>query len=113
MFKKTTEVAFIDASVDELDALLAGLRPEVEGIVLGKKEPAPRQIQRELATRQNVTTVHIVAHGRPGAVHFAAGPLSISTLNEHASDLLGLGESLRNHQAPLLLWSCDTGAGRQ
>ena len=37
-----TEIAFIDPAVSDVHVLLAGLRPEVEPILLDAAEPAPR-----------------------------------------------------------------------
>src|SRR4051794_2225731 len=67
------EVAFIDRTVDDLAALLAGLRPDVEPILLEASEPATAQIARATQARAGVTTIHVVAHGSPGAVNFGAG----------------------------------------
>jgi hypothetical protein len=36
------EIAFIDRGVDDLATLLAGIRPDVESILLSNDEPAPR-----------------------------------------------------------------------
>src|SRR3954469_6587594 len=78
-----TEIAFIDPAVTDVDTLLAGLRPGVEGIVLNTAEPAPAQMARWLAGHDNLQAVHIIAHGAPGELHFAAGSLSANNLNNH------------------------------
>jgi hypothetical protein len=51
------EIAFIDRGVDDIETLLAGMRPEVEPILQSDEEPAPRQMARAVrgreATRQS------------------------------------------------------------
>src|SRR5690348_17779250 len=66
-----TEIAFIDPAVTDVDVLLAGLRPDVAGIVLNAAEPAPAQMARWLAGHHNLQAVHIIAHGAPGELQFA------------------------------------------
>ena len=54
-----TEVAFIDPNVDDIDVLLAGLRPEVEAVLLNAVEPAPRQMAQALAGRRDLEAIHV------------------------------------------------------
>ena len=107
-----TEVAFIDPAVADLDVLLGGLRPEVEPILLNATEPAPRQMARALAGRRGLEAIHIIAHGAPGEVSFAAGALSADSVDEHAADLAALGARL-GPNASLMLWTCETGQGER
>src|SRR5262249_35464038 len=81
------EIAFIDRNVDDLQTLLAGIRPDVEAILLSNDEPAPRQMARAVSGREGLEAIHVIAHGRPGAVCFGAGVLSVETVAEHANDL--------------------------
>src|ERR1700739_2043309 len=46
------EIAFIDRGVDDLATLLAGIRPDVEPILLSNDEPAPRQMARAVQGRE-------------------------------------------------------------
>ncbi|MEK1932330.1 MAG: DUF4347 domain-containing protein, partial [Pararhizobium sp.] len=70
------EIAFIDPAVTDFETLLAGLRPDVEPVVLLSDEPAMTQMARILEGRTNLDAIHVIAHGRPGEVSFAAGPVS-------------------------------------
>src|SRR6266436_314977 len=79
------EIAFIDRSVDDLATLLAGIRPDVEPILLSNDEPAPRQMARAVQGREGqLDAIHVIAHGRPGEVSFSAGVLSVETIDDHA-----------------------------
>jgi hypothetical protein len=44
------EIAFIDRNVDNLETLLAGLRPELDPVVLSDDEPALLQMSRLVRT---------------------------------------------------------------
>lgn len=99
------EIAFIDRKVDDLPTLLAGLRPDVDAILLHeastapaqiahKSSPAPAQIAKALEGPLGADApkaVHVIAHGSPGPVSFAPGALSIKNLSEHEADLARIG----------------------
>src|SRR5437870_4529211 len=102
------ELAFIDPGVPHLHQLLAGLRDGVEPILLNAKQSAPAQMAEALQGRAELRAIHVIAHGHPGAVSFAAGPLSLASIAEHASDLAQIGAALAD-DGRLALWSCDTG----
>jgi VCBS repeat-containing protein len=104
-----SEIVFIDRNVDDLDTLLAGIRPDVEAIVLSNDEPAPRQMVRAMQGREGLEAIHVIAHGRAGEVRFGAGALSLKSLVGHAAELGAIGRALAN-DGELLLWSCDTAA---
>src|SRR5215475_13190621 len=104
------EIAFIDRNVDDLETLLAGLRPGLGAILLLDDEPALRQMSRLVRDWDGLEAIHVIAHGRVGEVSFGAGALSLESLAGHAADLRAIGKALGN-DGKLLLWSCDTAAG--
>src|SRR5438128_7618204 len=104
------EIAFIDPTVSDLDSLLAGLRPDVEAVVLSGSRRATAQMANALQQRSDLDAIHIIAHGRAGEVSFGAGPLSLESLDEHVEDLRAIGQALGEH-GRLSLWSCETGQG--
>jgi large repetitive protein len=105
------ELVFIDRNVTDLDTLLAGLRPDVEAIVLSSEESAPAQIARAVKDR-SLDAVHVVAHGGAGEVSFGAGALALETLGDHAGYLAEIGRAL-GANGGLMLWSCNTGKGKR
>ncbi|MBV9553879.1 MAG: DUF4347 domain-containing protein, partial [Alphaproteobacteria bacterium] len=104
------EIAFVDPSVDDLDTLLAGLRPEVSAVVLDRAVPVAAQIARALAHARGLDAVHVIAHGAPGRIEFAAGAWSAASLATDAADLAAIGRALGD-DGELRLWSCAAGAG--
>src|SRR5881392_3901249 len=102
------EIAFIDRGVDDLATLLAGIRPDVEPILLSNDEPAPRQMARAVQGREGqLDAIHVIAHGRPGEVSFSAGALNVEAMAQHLADFSTLSRTLGSDGA-LLLWSCNT-----
>lgn len=92
----TREIAFIDRHVDDLDILLAGIRPDVDAILLSDDEPAPRQKARAVKGRDGLEAIHIIAHGRPSEVSFGAGTLSLEFMDDYAAELAEVGLMLRD-----------------
>ena len=105
-----SEVAFIDPAIDDLPGFLAGLRPDIEAVLLSPSQNALPQIAKELRRRGELEAIHIVAHGAPGQVSFSSGALTLETVEEHAADLAKIGAAL-DVNGSLLLWSCETGSG--
>ena len=115
------EILFVDPKVADVPAILLGLRPEVEAILLDSRRPAAKQIAAALAHFsppprgegsgvRGLDAIHVIAHGAPGRVSFAGGEWSTETLERDADDLAGIGRALRDG-GELRLWSCETGRG--
>ena len=103
------EIAFIDPGVDDLLTLLAGIRPDVEPILLTADEPAPRQMARAVKGREGLEAIHVIAHGKPGEISFSFGSLSVETLPNHMDELGSIGAALAGGELPY--WSvCWLGA---
>ena len=109
---RAAEILFVDPAVPDLATLLAGVRPEVETVVLDAARPAARQIADALAGRRGLEAVHVVAHGAPGRVSFASGEWSAATLKDEAEHFKAIGRAL-GEDGNLRLWSCRTGEGAQ
>jgi hypothetical protein len=82
----------------------------VEAILLDARGPAARQMAAALEEYRGLNAVHVIAHGAPGRVRFAAGEWSAETLEDEAGDLAAIGEALGTDR-DLLLWSCNAGEG--
>src|SRR5262245_15785483 len=106
------EIAFIDPNIAEFDTFVAGLRSELEAIVLSPQSSAPAQIADMLTDRSDLDAIHIVAHGAPGVIGFSSGALTIETLKGHAENVRKIGDALAPH-GELLLWSCHTAQGER
>ncbi|MGY2997359.1 hypothetical protein ACVWWD_006220 [Mesorhizobium sp. URHB0026] len=107
---RPSEILFVDPSVADLGAILRNLRPGVEAILLDAERPAARQMAQALEGLDGLDAVHVIAHGAPGRVSFAAGEWSARTLDNDGVDLAAIGQALGGF-GELLLWSCNAGAG--
>ena len=106
------EIAFIDRNVNDLAALLAAMRSDVEPILLSADAPAPQQIAEAVKHRTGLTAIHLIAHGAPGQVSCGTRALTPETLEEDSEDLAAIGRALGS-KGSLLLWSCNTAAGER
>ncbi len=105
-------MVFIDRNITDLNTLLAGMRSDVDTVLLTGEEPAILQIARIVQGREQLSAIHIIAHGRAGEISFDSGALSIETLNEYSANLAEIGQALAK-DGDVLLWSCHTGAGER
>src|SRR3954470_11027401 len=78
----TREIAFIDPAISDIDMLIASIRPDFAVIILKSIEPAVLQIAHSLMGCRDLSTIHVISHGSPGEVAFAAGGLSIDNLDD-------------------------------
>jgi hypothetical protein len=108
---RKSEVLFVDPRVDDLEHVLGATRPEVEAVLLDDKWPPARQIADALADRRGLAAVHIMAHGSPGRVSFAAGDWTAVTVTDDSGELSAIGRALAA-DGDLRLWSCDTAYGQ-
>ena len=93
-----TEVLFIDPSVSDLNTIIQNLRPEVEAIVLDASRPVARQMAEALHHHHGLDAAHVMAHGAPGQVKFAAGAWAAETLPGNEVDLAGRPGTWRNRR---------------
>src|SRR5262245_42583039 len=69
---RASEILFVDPGVTHLETIFSQLRPGVEAFLLTATRPAAEQMAEALAGRRNLAAVHIMGHGAPGRIAFAA-----------------------------------------
>jgi Ca2+-binding RTX toxin-like protein len=104
------QVAFIDPAVRDVDFLSIKLQFGIEPIVLDAARPALLQIAEFLEARRDVDVVHVIAHGQPGRIDFAAGRVEQQQLKDHAAELAALSRGL-SPTGEIRLWACQVGSG--
>ncbi|MBB4192043.1 Ca2+-binding RTX toxin-like protein [Rhizobium aethiopicum] len=102
------EIAFVDQGINDLEAFLGGLRPEVEAIVLSDSEPAIRQMAHHLSAYNHLDRVHIVAHGAPGQIRFSSGAFSERDV-AGSTELFAKISAALGENGSMQLWCCATG----
>ncbi len=85
--KNSSILLFIDSSVENYQALIEGVIPETEVIILHPAQDGIGQITAALKGRTDIAAVHIVSHGSPGCLYLGNTRLSLETLDRYAQDL--------------------------
>lgn len=106
----TTELLFIDASVQDHNLLLKNVNPNVQAHVLNPEQDGIRQITEILARYQHQHAplqLHIVTHGSPGSLTLGATELGLGTLENYRHTLQTWGASL----SQIFLYACNVASG--
>ncbi len=80
MNNNTTNILFIDSSVDNYDFLLEGVVRDIKKVVIDSKRDGIEQIAEVLAQTSGVESVHIVSHGSPGCLYLGNSELNLGNL---------------------------------
>ncbi|EFH11684.1 Ig-like domain-containing protein, partial [Teichococcus cervicalis] len=105
----------VDPRVANGLALAEQLAPGADVLMLDPGQDGIIQVQAALAMGQPVATLHILTHGRDGAISLGDTLLDATTAAARAGDLAGWRGGLAPG-ADLLVWSCEAaegGAGAQ
>lgn len=103
-----TEIAFIDASVDDAETLASEIDPSTETYYLDSDSSGVTQIEEILAEKESVDAIHIFSHGTTGNI--TLGEDHITTENvDVISDALGnIGQAL-SENGDILIYGCNIG----
>ncbi|MCQ4162595.1 Ig-like domain-containing protein, partial [Roseomonas sp. GC11] len=91
-------------------ALAQQLAPGADVLLLDPSQDGIAQVQAALAMGQPVATLHILTHGRDGAVSLGDTLLDATTAAARAGDLAAWKAGLAEG-ADLLVWSCEAAEG--
>ncbi|MFC0252221.1 Ig-like domain-containing protein [Massilia consociata] len=103
-------IVFIETDVPDYRSLLAGLAPGTEVHVLDPGEDGVARMAQVLDGRNGIDALHLVSHGREGAVSVGSTLLTADSLPAHA-DALAVIRAALAPGADILLYGCDVGAG--
>lgn len=107
---KPTEVAFIDSSVANFQAVVAALDPDIKVVVLNVDCDGVDQIVEYLADQQSVSAIHIISHGSAGRLLLGNIELSSATLANYEPQLARIGAALGD-DGDILIYGCDVASG--
>ena len=104
--RSTEQVLVADQSCSQIQALVEGAQlPALAGVQNGHPlEWISRGLQQQREAGQPVRTLHMIAHGRPGAFRMGETWVDAEALKAHANDLAQWGVET------IALWSCHGGA---
>jgi N-acetylneuraminic acid mutarotase/S-adenosylmethionine hydrolase len=109
--KPGQQVIFFESGVADYQVLQKGLAGGTDAVVLDGAGDGLAEMAAFLQGRQDLSAIHIVSHGAPGALELGTAALDEQALQSDPAAAQALGAAL----APggdLLLWGCDVGAGR-
>jgi Domain of unknown function (DUF4347)/Bacterial Ig domain len=110
--RNPTEIVFIDAQVPDLQALVAGVNPGTEVVLVSPNSDGVQQIADFLSSNPdpNLTTIDIVGHGQAGELTLGSTSLTDANLAGDAQALATIGQAL----APggeIAIYGCDVAQG--
>jgi hypothetical protein len=106
------EVVFYESAVAGYQALLAGVAPGTDPVILNAGDDGLRAMAAFLAEHQGYDAIAVVAHGDAGALALGGATLDSATLAGYGPELATLSAAL-NPGGDLLLYGCDVAAGAQ
>ena len=107
----TTNLVFIDSRVADYQTLVAGLSAGSGWVLVDEDRDGLLQMQAALWDRCDLTSIRILAHGRPGALMLGASELTAETIDRHAQDLAMIGRAL-DPEGDVQIYGCDLGRGQ-
>jgi glucose/arabinose dehydrogenase len=110
----THELVFIDTHLDAYRQLAASATPGAEVVLLDGQRDGISQITEALTDRQNIGAIHLISHGRAGALQLGSSNFSAANLDAYQGQLQSWQQSL-SADADILLYGCDvasTSAGQ-
>ncbi|MEZ0167548.1 DUF4347 domain-containing protein [Microvirga sp. TS319] len=108
--KSKNVLYFIDESVSDINTIVNAIPASAEVRVIGFGEDAVVHLQAALADKRDISAVHLVSHGRPGAIVLGASVIDATTLATRAEDFLDIGRSLAP-DADLIVYGCRVAEG--
>ena len=107
-----TTLLFIDATLPDLATLRAGLPSESEVHLLPAGRDGMQIIADALLGRSGIEALHLLCHGRPGALQVGAITLNALSLTRYAG-VLDIISSAMVEDGALLVYGCEVARGAE
>jgi hypothetical protein len=98
------------SNLQDIEALKQGVVPGTRVVILDPNRPPLIEISDYLAQTPGLQSLHIVCHGRPGALHFADQVIDRGELAAYQTQLQSW-QDLLAADAAVSLYACELGAG--
>lgn len=106
----TKSLIIIAADVPDLDRLVSEIGSHHEMIVLDPMRPGLDQISDALRYHQGLQALHVISHGRSGAIQIGNTMVDLEALERNPATVSGWSKSLSTG-ADVLLYGCHVGEG--
>lgn len=110
VFSTSNELVFIDTAVQDYEVLSDAVRPGVEVHLLDPAGDELEQMTRVIASYRDISAIHILSHGQPGAMVLGGRLIDSAALKRNEAML----KSWRTSLAPwadFLIYGCEVGQG--
>jgi hypothetical protein len=104
-------VLVVDAGVESVAELVAGVSGDVEVIRVDAQSGGLAQVADALAGRDDVSSLHIVSHGDAGVLNLGEGMINFASLTAAQQDSLNSIKGALTDSADILVYGCNFGAG--
>jgi hypothetical protein len=108
----TKNYYFIDARVNDSQALISGLQSSDQWTMIDAKLDGLDQMATALAQVKNLAAIHIISHGAESALILGSSALNLANIHSYQAQLAVIGASLAP-QGDLLLYGCDVATGSE
>lgn len=107
----TARIAFVDATLDDLDVLVADLPSDTELVLLDPQRDLIDQVTVTLNARRGVQELHIVTHGQDGGLILGDQVIDAQSFANRSSGVNQWSHAL-TASADLLIYGCNVGASQ-
>ena len=109
------QLIFIDSGIESFDTMLIDLQNRLEDagntkVIVIDDVDGVEQITETLLQHQNLQALHLVTHGRDGAIELGNGVLSNENIASYAGEIASWKNAL-SESADILFYGCNLGSG--
>ncbi|MBV8656310.1 MAG: DUF4347 domain-containing protein [Burkholderiales bacterium] len=104
------QVVFIDGGVSDYQALVAGLPPGTEWVLLDPSKDGFAQMANYLKDHHGLDAIQLISHGAEGELQAGSTWLNNADLNTYAPELQQIGNALKVG-GDFLIYGCEVGKG--
>lgn len=109
---KTAAIAFVDATLPDLETLLAGLAGKVETHLLNRDQDGLVQMADYLDGKEAISALHLIAHGAPGQLFLGNSTVDREKLQKSRAEIEAIANALAE-DGELLIYGCEVAAQRK
>ncbi|MGI9459690.1 MAG: DUF4347 domain-containing protein, partial [Pirellulales bacterium] len=106
----SSEVVFLDASIEGYHLLETSLSEAFDVVVLESDEDATQHITRSLNSKHSLDAIHILSHGAPGKISLGSHQLTSENLGQYAGLLTSLQNALSD-SGDIFIYGCNVAQG--
>ena len=109
--ERENEIAFVDASLSDLDALIGQLPPSIEVVFVEAGQDGVAVIVDALGGRNGIEAVHIISHGGEGWFRLGSAYVDAQTMSGQYANTLSSLSSAFAENGDILVYGCDFAGG--